>query len=800
MSPLELALKAGGPLSPLAAHRQFILVKLVPLPNGKTDKLPINAHSGDVVSAHDPTNWLAAGEAVQMLQLYGDCYCVGFVFTTNDPFWFLDIDSAWDGAAWSPLAQRLCAQLSGAAVEVSQSGRGLHLFGTGACPPHACKAVAHGLEFYTEGRFVALTGTGATGLASFDASTLLPGLVAEFFPPIAERDDRKWSDQPVPEYGPERPDAEVIERALAARGSISGARFADLWNRNVPVLQQHYPADAEPFYDESSADGALAMHLAFWTGKNHEQMQRLMWQSQLVREKWSKHRTYVATTVTTACARGGSVYTGGVHVPEPAPVAAPGAGVYDQPVAPVAPAAAAGQIRVGMQLLSVPDQQRHFAGCVYVRSLHRVMVPGGDLLKPDQFKAMYGGYLFDLDGTGKTTKNAWEAFSESQAVHFPKVARVGFWPTEAPGAVIGDAVNTYFPVETPRRAGDISRFMRHVELLIPNANDREILLSYMAACVQLKGHKFQWCPLIQGTEGNGKTLFTRCVANAIGKRYVHWPKASQLDSQFNGWLLNKLFIGVEDVYVPASRLELWETLKPMITGGDGLEIQFKGADQISADVCANFMLNSNHKDAVRKRATDRRLAVFYTAQQSKEDCLRDGMTDEYFESLYDWLRAEGYAYVHEYLATRPITVNVFGKAPQTTSTEEAIDLSLGNAERLIQDAIDEQRAGFRADMVSTDAIRELFKQETGRDIGQGEMIRALSALDYEKHKAMGNSGKIRIGSKLVRIYVKRGSLAWNFESIDALRDCWVKAQSIVPPNAVVGPVPGNVAQFPKPLN
>ena len=30
-----------GPLAPLAACDQWIVVKLVPLPNGKTDKLPV---------------------------------------------------------------------------------------------------------------------------------------------------------------------------------------------------------------------------------------------------------------------------------------------------------------------------------------------------------------------------------------------------------------------------------------------------------------------------------------------------------------------------------------------------------------------------------------------------------------------------------------------------------------------------------------------------------------------------------------------------------------------------------------
>lgn len=35
-------------------------------------------------------------------------------------------------------------------------------------------------------------------------------------------------------------------------------------------------------------------------------------------------------------------------------------------------------------------------------------------------------------------------------------------------------------------------------------------------------------------------------------------------------MLGKVFYGVEDIYLPDSRAEVFEELKPMITGGDGL--------------------------------------------------------------------------------------------------------------------------------------------------------------------------------------------------------------------------------------
>src|SRR5205085_4476563 len=97
---------------------------------------------------------------------------------------------------------------------------------------------------------------------------------------------------------------------------------------------------------------------------------------------------------------------------------------------------------------------------------------------------------------------------------------------------------------------------------------------------------------IQGAEGNGKTLLTRCVARAIGRRYVHWPKASKLANQFNGWMVGKIFYAVEDIYVPGHKADIIEELKPMITGDD-LEIEMKGVDPSTLFICGNFMFNSN---------------------------------------------------------------------------------------------------------------------------------------------------------------------------------------------------------------
>jgi hypothetical protein len=61
---------------------------------------------------------------------------------------------------------------------------------------------------------------------------------------------------------------------------------------------------------------------------------------------------------------------------------------------------------------------------------------------------------------------------------------------------------------------------------------------------------------------------------------------------------------VEDIYVPKERREVVEILKPMITS-DWQEIRSMRENKRTRHICANFMLNSNHKDAIRTSRDNR---------------------------------------------------------------------------------------------------------------------------------------------------------------------------------------------------
>lgn len=742
-------------------HPNFIICKLVPSTSrpGRTEKMPCD-RAGNVVSLH-VADRMTHADAITAASAAGEMYRPAVIINGDGRF-CIDIDDCLTGGAWSPLAVELCNTFPGCYVEVSQSGGGLHIFGrTSSIPDHVNKNIPLHIELYTDNRFICL-GQSGSGDMLCESGAALNTVVSRYFPYTEPSRVAEWTTTHHATACPIDDDTRLIEKALAGKASAASvfgggkATFADLWNCNVASLADAYPDPSRDF-DRNCADSALATRLLWWTGGNCERTEKLMRQSALNREKWDKHKTYVSRTILNAAGLLTSYYSVGAPIELVKPT-------HDAPV-----------MRSGFQFMGVSQLLEHFAGCVYVAENHRVLTPNGQMLKSEQFNALYGGYVFTLDDTNtKDTRKAWEAFTESQCVSFPKVDRASFRPDLPQGAIVDEdglrVVNSYVPVTVPSVPGDVTPFLNHLAKSLPVERDRTILLSFMAACVQYPGKKFKWAPLIQGVEGNGKTFFTLCVMMAIGERYTHMPPAQEIGEKFNSWLFDKIFIGVEDIYVPEQKLELIETLKPMITG-ERLAKRAMNTDQSMHRLCANFIFNSNHKNAVRKTANDRRFAIFYTAQQAESDLVRDGMVGQYFPTLYDWARNGGYAHITHYLQNYTILdefnpVTGCQRAPETSSTHEAVAASLGSVEQEVLEAIDEGRPGFRGGWVSSKALDGLLNHlRAGGRVPPAKRREMMQSLGYDWHPALHNgrvNNPILIdGGSKPRLYIKYGHIHCN---------------------------------------
>lgn len=778
-------------LAPLAQRDQFVCWFAVPVEGkpGKMNKFPCRWDTGEVIDAQNPANWTDAATVFVNAQRWdrGHGSGTGYVFTDADPYAFLDIDGCLEPEGWSLQAQELLARLPGAAVEVSHSGKGLHVFGRYTrLDPHAKKNTPLGLELYTGARFVALTGTHARGSVDTDITDSLALIIAQLFQPSVTGDAIDWTIGPVPEWDGPTDDDKLIELAIrsgiksaaAAFGDTPAVTFRDLWENNADKFAATWANGGR-----SEADMALADQLAWWTGKDCDRMERLMRRSGLERDKWDTHRTYLAGTILKACA-----FTRGVCQarPEPdIPVVPP-----PDPVVLTNTADRSGRaLRDGQEYVTAEIQPAYFYDCTYVTKREAVYSVGTNgLLKRPPFDVCYGGHLFTLDPTGqKTTSSAWEAFTLSRVWKTPIVDDICFRPTLEPGVVVTDGgqslVNAYVPYSCPTLDGDPAPFLDLLARIFPDAQDQRILLNFMAALVQNPGVKFQWWPVIQGVQGNGKSMLGDFLTYIVGEHYTHKPNAQAMAKnglQFNSWIDRKLLIIIEEINLAGKR-DFLDEFKMIVTS-KRLPLEGKGANQVMGDNAANGMFFTNPKDGVPVTADERRYAIFYGAQQRAEDIVRDGMGGDYFPALLRWIAAGGYAIVAKFLKTMTIDADLnpvtMTRAPQTSSSRAAIAASLGTVEQEILEAVSEGRPGFAGGWVSSLALDRLIK-DTRHSLPRNRRRDMMQALGFDQHPAL-NDGRVTNpvmpdGAK-PRLYLQRGHPAFHLQEPALVAKAYSKAQ------------------------
>jgi len=734
----------------------------------------------------DRSRWMSYEAALYTARAMSG-HGVGFVFTAEDPYVFIDLDNCIDEQGnKNDFASAITAMLPRAACEVSQSGRGLHLFCRGTIPSgYKQRSNDPKIEIYTHGRYAALGGGEIVGDPNIDYTPQLIIICERYLKGGSAGAPRseEWTEGPVEGYRGPQDDNELIARAVASMSPRAAfgkvPPFRALWDADADVLAQHYPG-TNHLYDESAADLALASALAFWTGKDCARIERLMWRSALRREKWENRvEDYLRRTILRAVGSCGNTLGGDSGPPPDLAAEMHQAGISTvpppPPAAPAPPDGGEGRKRV----YNTADQIELFKGCVFVKDENKVLTPNGYLLPPPAFsnglpsRMFLNGYT--KKGEPRVTTKAFEAFRENPEYEFPTVDGV-YWSPLEPYQTVKDlhgrvVINTYYPMPGPRKRGDPGPFVRHLETLLPVEADREVFVQYLAHCVQRPGHKAAWAPVLIGAQGNGKTMIGDIVRRAVGVPYSHDAKPGDLrDTKFNGWMVGKLVCFVEEMKVSGVR-DVAENMKPLISN-EYVAVQPKGVDQYTAENYCNFVFFSNHEDAVLKEQGDRRYAVLMTAQASRE-AVEAAFDPWYFQRLFRWLKeADGYAICADYLDRYPITLDMGGRAPHTSFEAQAIRYSQGPVEQAVYDAILDEIPGLSGEYVLFDAAKAVADRAAHRGtISNFAMAKILESMGYIPHPLLSASeGRIRMGNMgLKRVYVNKKNIDPNIDTLDRLR-------------------------------
>ena len=144
----------------LKALRQWICWRY-DIRNGRRTKVPVNpkSKSAKPASTIDPETWGPFELAVKRSGLSGNGIVpvdgIGFVFTKDDPYIGIDIDSDFDDDAMNVLD---IVERIGSYAEWSPSGEGIHVICKGSIPTTRSGKHPKGIGVFQHSRFFTMTG------------------------------------------------------------------------------------------------------------------------------------------------------------------------------------------------------------------------------------------------------------------------------------------------------------------------------------------------------------------------------------------------------------------------------------------------------------------------------------------------------------------------------------------------------------------------------------------------------------------------------------------------------------------
>ena len=213
-------------------------------------------------------------------------------------------------------------------------------------------------------------------------------------------------------------------------------------------------------------------------------------------------------------------------------------------------------------------------------------------------------------------------------------------------------------------------FMEFMEYLIPDEEQREYFLDWLAAKAQNMAFRGPAILMIAPKQGTGRTTLSLMISKLFGAENVGKVDFSELtgDSKFNDYLEKPLIVSDETYAVNegTSYFRAYERLKGLI---DPLptpkRIEKKNREAREAMVYSSFLLFSNHANALKVAKDDRRI---YTI-----DNARARNTPEYYRMLHSWWTTPGWEpSIWRWLLAREVDVTKLNAPPAVNSAKAAM--------------------------------------------------------------------------------------------------------------------------------
>lgn len=246
--------------------------------------------------------------------------------------------------------------------------------------------------------------------------------------------------------------------------------------------------------------------------------------------------------------------------------------------------------------------------------------------------------------------------------------------------------------------GDWTPFTEFLEHLVPVEEERGHLVRMMAWTIRNPGKKLSHAMLLQSPiQGNGKTTLTQIWRHMLGWENTRETTSSEMDSQFQSYIKNKLFVLLDELNLGSGR-NAYNRLKTILTSSTvAVDEKYEKAREMRN--FTNWVFVSNLDAPILIEPQDRSFFVIQTHAPSR--------SPEYWSSFYDWWKAN-LGVLKSYFES--IDLDEFkpkARPPMTVGKERLIEQSEPPLEQNLRELIQEMKYPLKEVCTLSDVQRAL---------------------------------------------------------------------------------------------
>lgn len=387
-------------------------------------------------------------------------------------------------------------------------------------------------------------------------------------------------------------------------------------------------------------------------------------------------------------------------------------------------------------------------------------------IKPQAFDRAYARHLMSVtDGKDVTELALRPSDYALNTVKVPVVYSYEYNPAQADEIFSKENgrvyVNTYrrsYPIPDAACAKEAGEtFQGHLELLITEPWIRCTLTDFFAYIVQHPGKKIRWAPFLQGAEGCGKSYLKDVASAVLGSEHVLGLNPKAALSGWTEWSGGHQLVVLEEIRVAGvNRHEMMNVLKPLITNAT-ITVNQRFADTRQIYNVTNYMVLSNHHDALAISPSDRRYFVIKSKLQTKQQV--SDIPREHFNNLYEQLHTNAGG-LRSYFENWKISedFNPDGHAPWTPYLEQLIHDSANDTTAAVRKLIIEhEHPLIQCDLISNKVLVEFLEnQERIQRVNPQHIASVL------RDEGFTQRGRFQIGDE--RHYLWVSNEAWHIDN------------------------------------